>query len=90
MVYNTVEGHFGSPSGKKKPSNTDRKNFGKQIEKSLSPNGRNNGSQTHEIKKKKKALEEVNGLKGARKERKSKSWAIYDVEKREWATADPK
>ena len=25
-------------------------------------------------------LEEVNGLKGARKERKSKSWAIYDVE----------
>ena len=41
-------------------------------------------------KKKKKGIEEVNGLKGARKERKSKSWAIYDVEKREWATADPK
>ena len=41
-------------------------------------------------KKKKKALKEVNVLKGARKERKSKSWAIYDVKKREWATADPK
>ena len=31
-------------------------------------------------------LEKVNGLKGARKERKSKPWVIYDVEKREWAT----
>ena len=35
-------------------------------------------------------LVEVNGLKGARKERKSKSWPAYDMEKREWATAGPK
>ena len=57
-----------------------------QIEKSwqidrkpLSPSGRNNGSQAHEIKK--MGLKEVNRLKGARKERKSKPWAIYDVKK---------
>ena len=35
-------------------------------------------------------LKEVNGLKGARKERKNKPWVVYDVEKREWATTDPK
>ena len=47
--------------------------------KPLSPNGRNNGSQAHEIKK--MGLEEVNGPKGAWKERKSKPWAVYDVKK---------
>ena len=35
-------------------------------------------------------LEEVNGLKGAQKERKSKPWVAYDVEKQEWATVGPK
>ena len=35
-------------------------------------------------------LEEVNGLKGAQKERKSKLWTVYDVEKWEWVATDPK
>ena len=35
-------------------------------------------------------LEEVNGLKVARKERKSKSWTTYDLEKLEWVAAGPK
>ena len=35
-------------------------------------------------------LEKVNELKGAWKERKSKPWAAYDVEMREWTTTGPK
>ena len=35
-------------------------------------------------------LEEIDGLKGAREERKKKPWAVYDVEKREWAMTGPK
>ena len=32
-------------------------------------------------------LEEVDGPKGARKREEANSWAVYDVEKWEWATA---
>ena len=35
-------------------------------------------------------LEEVNELKGVRKERKSKPWVVYAVEKWEWVAVDPK
>ena len=56
-----------------------QKRVGKWIENPLSPSGRNNGSQAHEINK--WALRGVNGFKGVQKERKSKPWAVYDVEK---------
>ena len=49
------------------------------MENPLNPSGRNNGSRAHE--KKQMGFEKVNGLKGAWKERKSKPWAVYDVEK---------
>ena len=71
-VHPGVDGHFESPSGKKKPSNMDRKEL-------ASSSSRNNGSQAHEINK--PGLEEVNGIKRVQKERKSKPWAVYDVEK---------
>ena len=35
-------------------------------------------------------LEETSGLKEARKERSSIPWAVYEVEKRERAAADPR
>ena len=35
-------------------------------------------------------LKEVSGLKEARKEKNSIPWAVYEVEKRERAAADPK
>ena len=35
-------------------------------------------------------LEEVNGLKGAQKEKKRKSWAVYDVEKVRMGHSRPK
>ena len=46
-----VDGLFGSPSEREKPGQHRQKGVGKQIENSLNPSNRNNGSQAHEINK---------------------------------------
>ena len=54
-----------NPSRKKKTQQQRQQRIGKQVAKPLGPSGTNNGSQAHEINK--MGLEEVNGLKEARK-----------------------
>ena len=58
-----------------------QKRVGKWIENLLSPSGRNNGLQAHEINKwalrRQMSLKEANGLKGARKERKKANHVQY-------------
>ena len=56
---------FENPSRKKKAQQQGQQRVGKQVAKPLGPSGTNNGSQAHEINK--MSLEEVNGLKEARK-----------------------
>ena len=56
--------------------------------KLLGPSGRNNRLQAHEINK--WALRRKMGLKKPRKREIAYPWAIYDIEKREQATAKPK
>ena len=56
---------FEDPSGRKKAQQQGQQWVGKQVAKPLGPSGTNNGSQAHEINK--MGLEEVNGLKEARK-----------------------
>ena len=56
---------FENPSRKKKAQQQGQERVGKQVAKPLDPSGTNNGSQAHEINK--MGLEEVNGLKEARK-----------------------
>ena len=56
---------FENPSRKKKAQQQGQQRVGKQVAKPLGPSGTNNGSQAHEINK--MGLEEVNGLKEARK-----------------------
>ena len=60
---------FKDPSGRKKAQQQGQQGVGKQVAKPSGPNGRNDGSQAHEIKK--MGLKEVNGLKEASKERNS-------------------
>ena len=73
-IFHTVcESHtfcwwpFWKPKWKGEAQHHGQKRIGKWIENPLSPNGRNNESQAHEIKQ--MGLEEVNVLKGAWKER---------------------
>ena len=44
-----VDGHFGSPSGRERPNNTNRKEVGKRIENPLNLSGRSNGLQAHKM-----------------------------------------
>ena len=56
--------------------------------KPLGSSDKNNRSQAHEINK--WALRRQMSLKKSEKREIAYSWMVYDIEKREWATAGPK
>ena len=79
-MYDCVDDHFRKTNRKKKPNNMGRKELvSGQKKKLLSPNGRNNGLQAHEINK--WALRKQMGLKKPGKREEVNPWTVCDVEK---------
>ena len=64
---------------RRKPSNKGSKGVGKQVAKPLGSNGRNNGSQAHEVNK--WALRRQMGLRKPGEREIAYIWAVYDIEK---------